>query len=131
MPMDLHRIVPVILVFIDGCSSPSYEVPHHRGPKINVSHFAKKTATYKGKSITLDVQIDEPIGQGRSLRDFVGRDVKVATLGPKGERVTFVITIPQGLSVPEVGNSDDVSVTFLCTRGSLQQGNEATLIEKR
>jgi hypothetical protein len=129
--MNSDRIVPVLLVVFGGCSSTTYDVPHHRGAKINVSHFAKKTATYKGKSITLDIRIDEPMRKGQSLRDFVGRDVKVATFGPKGERVAFLITIPQGLSVPEVGNSDDVSVTFVCTRGSLQQGNEATLIEKR
>jgi hypothetical protein len=120
------------LLLIGGCSStPAGEDPHHRGPKINLSHFVKNTATYKGKAITLDVVIDEAIPQGQSLQNYVGRDVKVAALGPKGEREPFVITIPQGLAVPDVGHADEVSVTFVCTRGSLRQGNEARLVERR
>jgi hypothetical protein len=121
-----------LLVFIGGCSStPGGDDPHHRGPKINIPHFIKNTATYKGKTITLDVIIEEAMSQGQSLRDYVGRDVKVAAIGPKGQREPFVITIPQGLAVPEIGQADEVSVTFVCTCGNLRQGNEARLIQRR
>jgi hypothetical protein len=92
----------------------------------------QNTATYKGRIITLAVEVDEAIdrGQGKSLRDFVGRDVKFTTNGLQGERLHVVIKIPEGISVPEVGQSEEVSITFLCTRGLLAQGNEAKIIEK-
>jgi hypothetical protein len=107
------------------------EVPHHRGPKINIPHFIKNTSTYKGKTITLDVVIDEPIPSGKLLRDYRGRDIRVSALGPKGEKLLLVIKIPKELIVPDVGRAEEVSVTFVCMRGNLQQGNEITLIEKR
>jgi hypothetical protein len=125
-------ILCILLLLSAGCSKPgNVEVPHHRGPKINIPHFIKNTSTYKGKTITLDVVIDEPIPPGKLLRDYRGRDVKVSAAGPKGEKLLLVITIPANLTVPEVGRADEVSVTFVCTRGNLQQGNEATLIEQR
>jgi hypothetical protein len=89
------------------------------------------TGTYKDKSISLLLKVDEAIdrSQGQSLRDYVGRDVKFTTTGPRGEQLNLVITIPEGLSVPNAGNSDEVVVTFVCTRGDLRQGNEARSIE--
>ena len=51
------------------------------------------------------------------------------TPGPRVGQLRLVITIPEGLAVPEVGYLDDVWVTFVCTRGNLQQGNEAKSIE--
>jgi hypothetical protein len=50
------------------------------------------------------------------------------SVGPKGEHLNIVITIPEGLSVPEVANSDEVSVTFVCSLGSLLRGNQAQII---
>ena len=91
----------------------------------------KSTATYKGKSVTLDVVIDEPIPEGRSLLDYRGRGIKLSAFGPRQERVSFVVHIPKDLDVPEVGRAEQVSVTFTCRQGSLQQGNQAMLIEKR
>lgn len=79
----------------------------------------------------LPLRVDEPIAraQGQSLRSCVGREVRFAAVGPDGERLNLAIRIPDGLPVPEVGNSDVVLVTFVCTRGSLQQGNEARAIQ--
>ena len=135
--MRRRRFVSVLLVLcllqVGGCSSSSSSgEPRHRGPKINIRDFIKNPAAYKGKSITLSLKIDEAIdrSQGWSLRDYVGRDVKFVSLGPRGERLNLVITIPEDLSVPDVGHSDEVSVTFVCTRGSLRQGNEARSIER-
>jgi hypothetical protein len=123
------------LIFLTGCSShsgPGGTRHHHRGPKVNLADLLHNPAAYKGKSIMLVLQVDEDIdrGQGQSLRDYVGRDVKFTTVAAGGERLDLVITIPQGLSVPDVGRSEEVSVTFVCTRGDLRQGNEARLIER-
>jgi len=129
--MPWCRVAFVLLVFTGGCTSSKPEVPRHYGPRVSVSDFVKNTAKYKGKAITLDVRIDERISNGQSLRDYVGRDVKVAAKGPKGGNLSFVITIPPDLSVPEAGYGDDVRVALVCTRGSLREGNEARSIEKR
>jgi len=114
-----------------GCS-PSHgnNESRHHGPKINISDFITHTAAYKNRSITLALKVDEPIDgqQGQALRDFVGRDVKFMNVGPKGERLNLVITIPDGLSVPDVTHADEVSVTFLCSCGNLLRGNEAQII---
>jgi hypothetical protein len=131
------RVVPIGVVFclllLGGCSpSVSGNRQRHEGPKVNLSDFIRNTAAYKGKTITLGLRIDEPIASnsGQSLRDFVGRYVKFSATGPKGERLSLVVKIPANLTVPEVGSSDEVRVTFICTRGDLRQGNEARSIEK-
>ena len=114
-----------------GCS-PAHvsNEPRHYGPKINISDFVTHTAAYKNRSITLALKVDEPIDrqQGQSLRDFVGRDVRFMSLGPKGEHLNLVIKIPEGLAVPDVSHSDEVSVTFMCSLGNLSRGNEAQVI---
>jgi hypothetical protein len=92
----------------------------------------QNTAAYKGRLITLALKVDEAIDQapGKSLRDLVGRDVKFTTTGPGSDRLNVVIKIPEGFAVPEVGQSEEVSITFLCTRGALREGNEAKIIAK-
>ena len=125
------RLAFILLVFTGGCAPSKPEVPPHYGPRASVADFVKNTAKYKGKAVTLDVRIDERMANGQGLRDYVGRDVKVAAKGPKGENLSFVITIPPGLSVPDAGYGDEVRVAIVCTRGSLREGNEARLIEKR
>jgi len=134
--MPRQRLLSLVLVFgllpIGACSSPASPAkPRRQGPKINVSHFASQTATYKGKTVTLSLKIDEPIdkGQGQSLRDKVGRDVKFTTTAPPGERLNLVIRIPKDLSVPDAASGDDLVVTFICQKGDLRQGNVAKLIQ--
>src|SRR5258708_1851969 len=124
----------VLALLLGGCSRPPShrDEPPHRGPKVNIPDFIANTAAYKGKSITLGLKVDEAIdqSQGQSLRNYVGRNVKFTAVGPKGEPLNLVITIPDGLSVPDAARSDDVLVTFVCTRGSLQQGNVSKSIER-
>ena len=135
--MGLLRVVPVLfvpsLLFISGCSSPhGAETERHRhGAKVNVPDFLKNTSAYKGKSITLELKVEEDgfRSQGRSLRDYVGKDVKFTTVGPKGEQLKLVIKIPEGVPIPD-DTSDEVFVTFVCTRGNLWQANQARIIEK-
>jgi hypothetical protein len=123
-----------ICSLLGGCSPSSSHLdePHHRGPKINLRDFISHTAAYKGKSITLVLKVDEAIkgSQGQSSRSLVGRNVKFATIGPKGEMLNITIAIPENLSVPEVGIAEEVLVTFVCTRGSLRDGNEAKIVER-
>ena len=135
-PMGPRRVVVVLfvpcLLLPGSCSSPpSLERERRRGPKVNLGDFINNTAAYKGKAIMLDLKVDEPIrrSQGKSLQDYVGREVKFTAVGPKGDQLNLVITIPAGLAVPAVGQSEEVSVTFICTRGNLRQGNEARAIE--
>jgi hypothetical protein len=116
-----------------GCADhPSRDKPRHYGPKVNIRDFMQNTVRYKGRIITLTVKVDEPIdrGQSHSLRDCVGRDVNFTATGSQGERLNVVIKIPEGVTVPDVGQSDEVSITFICTRGMLRQGNEAKVIER-
>jgi hypothetical protein len=123
----------VCFLFLPGCSrQPSRDEPRHYGPKINLRDLLLNTANYKGRILTLALEVSEAIdrGQGKSLRDYVGQDVHFTTTGPHGERISLVIKIPPGVSVPEVGPTEQVSVTFLCTRGNLREGNEAKIIEK-
>jgi len=134
--MNRCRFVPALLVlclpFVGGCRPRAgQEEPHHVGAKVNIPDFIRNTATYRGKAIMLPLRVDEPIirGQDHSLKNYAGRDVRFTTVGPNGERLGLSIRIPEGLQVPEVGNSDEVWVTFVCTRGSLQEGNEARAIQ--
>ena len=134
--MDACRAAVFLLVAclpgIGGCSSSSgSDELRHYGPKVNLAHFISNTAAYKGKSFTLWLKVDEAIdrNQGQSLQDCVGREVRFGTVAPTGERLSLVVSIPEGLVVPDVGYGDEVGVTFICKRGSLRQGNEALSIE--
>jgi hypothetical protein len=120
-------------IFMAGCTprASHYDEPRHYGPKINLQDFMRNTAKYKGRLITLALRIDESPDrvQGKTLRDYIGREVAFATAGNQGERLRIVITIPASVSVPEAGQAETFSITFLCSRGMLQQGNEAKIIE--
>jgi hypothetical protein len=131
---QLVSVATLAFLCVVGCTSrPSHhEEPRHYGPKVNLQDFMRNTANYKGRIITLTLRVNESIdrGQGQSLRDCIGRDVKFVSTGPQSERLNVVIKIPEGISVPELGQSDEVSVTFVCARGMLRQGNEAKIVEK-
>jgi hypothetical protein len=126
--------VALCLLGVAGCTDPRpvRDEPRHYGAKINVRDFVQHTAKYKGRILTLALKVDEAIdpARGQSLRDYIGRDVKFKATGTKGERLNVVVRIPDGVSAPEVGQGDEVSLTFLCSRGSLRQGNEAKIIER-
>jgi hypothetical protein len=125
-------VVAGFLILSAGCSSSAEpEERRHIGPKVSVSHFLKNTTKYKGRLISLVLDVDEDIqkSRGQSLRDYLGKNVKFTTQAPSGERVNLVVSIPADLPLPDVGRSDTVFVTMLCTRGNLRGGNEAKLID--
>jgi hypothetical protein len=130
------RVVLVLLVagllLPGGCSSrPGEKERHRHGAKVNILDFVTNTAVYRGKSITLELKVDEDgfRSQGRSLRDYAGKSVRFTILGLKGEPQKLVITILEGVPIPGDA-SDKVFVTFVCTRGTLAEGNQARIIEK-
>ena len=134
--MGPRHALPALLLLglplLGGCRPPvSTEEPHHVGAKIDIANFINNSAAYRGKAIILRLQVDEPKARdrGQSLRDYVGRDAHFTTRGPHGEHLDIVVRLPAGLEVPEAGNGDEVFVTFVCTRGSLSQGNEARTIQ--
>ena len=136
-PMNVARRIQGLVVFsllIGGCSSSTAisDRPHRQGAKVDIRHFMNNTAAYKGKSICLALKVDDAIDleQGQSLQDYVGREVKFKLADPRDGERNIVIAIPQGISVPNVGNADEVTVTFLCN-GKLLRGNEARWIERR
>ncbi|HZU38761.1 MAG TPA: hypothetical protein VFA18_22730 [Gemmataceae bacterium] len=120
----------LVCVVAVGCSHSKPNAALRRlGTKINIANFIHHPEGYKGKIITLRLHVDDPvIGAGRTLREHVGHDVRFTTTGPKGEQLRLVITIPQDLAVPEVGNGGEAVVTFVCGEGSLQHGNRAKAI---
>jgi hypothetical protein len=81
----------------------------------------------------LALRVDETDEQAasKSLRDYIGRDVRFVTTGSEGERLSLLINIPHDVAVPKVSQSEEVTVTFVCTRGMLRQGNTAKIIERR
>jgi hypothetical protein len=68
--------------------------------------------------------------EGRSLRDWVGREVEFSAIGAQQETLAIAILIPRSLSVPKAGFFDPVKVTFRCNNGDLRHGNEAIAITR-
>ena len=131
--MGQRRVIVVFLCLLPvlGCTlSTSAPKVHHHGARINIADFIHHTAAYKGKTITIILKMDQTsVPSQASPRDHAGQEVQFTTVGPKGEQLKLVIAIPQELSLPNVGPSDDVMVTFVCTQGSLRQGNQAKAVQ--
>jgi hypothetical protein len=122
------------LLLGSGCSSSAVSgKPVRKGPKVNVSHFFQHPAAYKGKTITLPLLIAEAIdrSRGQSLHQYANRYVQFAAHGSGGERFSLVIRLPENIALPEAARGDEVEVTFVCSRGDLRQGNEATALVRR
>jgi hypothetical protein len=117
-------------IWFAGCS-PSATRPHRRGPKVNVLHFINNPGTYQGKTISLILKMRDPgsANQDQLLRDYLGKEVLFTAPASKDQQLNIVIKLPADLSIPDVRVSDEVRVVFTCTRGNLQQGNEARSIE--
>jgi hypothetical protein len=124
----MRTIVAVgILVLVVGCGKQASLF------KVSITDLIDKTASYKGQTITLNLVVGDSNllpSKGKSLRDYVGQNVKLFAFGEKGARLEIVIAIPEGLTVPNVGYGDYLNVTFVCKNGSLRDGNEAKSIER-
>jgi hypothetical protein len=116
-----------------GCSSHQGDSnPVRKGAKANLTHFFQQPFSYRGKILTLSLKVEEDIDreQNQSLRQYTNRYVKFRAEAKKGEPHHLMIRIPQNIPIPDAAKGDEVVVTFLCSRGNLEQGNEATAIEK-
>jgi hypothetical protein len=125
-------VIPGFLLLLAGCTSnPEHDERRHVGAKVNLSNFLKNTSEYKGRLVSLELQVDEEIdkNRGRTLKDFVGKNVKFTTVTKDGQSLNIAISIPADLEVPEAGKSERVFVTFVCTQGNLKQGNQAKVID--
>ena len=100
--------------------------------KITFSDFIDNTNKYKGKVITLDLTVSSLIvgNKKQSLRDFVGSSVEFYAFGPKHEHLDITVDLPTGLDVPKAVLGDRLSITFLCTTGQLDQGNQAKTVSR-
>ncbi len=100
---------------------------------VDIADFIDNTPKYKGKTITMQLHIDDGIdaSAGQSLRNFVGRTVRFYGFGvTSNTQLKIAIEIPSGLSVPQVAYADEVRVTFVCSGGSLLVGNVAQSITR-
>jgi hypothetical protein len=115
-----------LLMFVVGCGG-------NNSNSVDIVDVIDHTPNYKGKTLTMDLEIDENIfpDKGQSLQDYVGKGVKFNAFGPKMERLSIVINIPRGLVVPKAAIFEHVIVTFVCNDGNLQHGNEAKSIGRR
>jgi hypothetical protein len=129
-PRWLGLLALAATIWFAGCS-PIATRSHRRGPKVNILHFTNNPATYQGKTISLILKMRDTgsANQDQFLRDYVGKNVTFTARASKDQQLNIVITLPANLSIPDVRVSDEVRVVFTCTRGSLQQGNEAKSIE--
>lgn len=102
------------------------------GEKVNIPDLIDNTEKYKGKTITLKLKVDTSIhvNDEKSLRDYVGSDVKFHTFGPKREKLSIVIGIPEGTDVPKAVYLDELVITFKCNEGHLQRANTAITIKR-
>jgi hypothetical protein len=109
-------------IALAGCTyAPSTHKPPRQGPKVNLLDLMHNTSAYKGKTMQFVLTVDEP--PGRTVREYVGRDLHLTAEAPGKERLHLTVTIPRGLAVPEVAAGAKVNVRFVCTRGEMQAGN--------
>ena len=102
--------------------------------QFNFADFADNTEKYRGKVLKMGLFVtDAGLFKRRSqhsLREYVGKTVKLSNHGEDKVMLDILITIPSGLSVPNAMWGDDVIVEFRCVDGSLRSGNEAISIER-
>lgn len=94
-----------------------------------VADFKDRTERYKGKTLRTTFRVDSSIFAPDSLRNYGGQDVKFFRLGVDGPQLDVVIRIPVG-DIPNAAFGDKLAVTFVCKEGSLQSGNEATVLTR-
>ncbi len=125
-PMDILRIDFAIVALSDRVE------PADKSLNDIIPDFVDNTEKYRGKTITLELTIWTEIAEerGRSLQNFVGSRVDFHGLGPKGAKLSMTITLPNEISVPRAVTLDRVLVTFICSQGRLNSGNEAVSVKR-
>ena len=128
--MRQRRVLFIFLCCLPflGCmsSTTTTKKVHHHGAKINTADFIKHSMAYKGKTITLILRMD-PASAKTPASGQRGRDLTFTKAD--ADNLSIVITMPEEISIPQVGPSDDLMVTFVCGQGSLRQGNIAKAVQ--
>lgn len=128
--MGQARVVSLLICCLPllGCmsSTATTKKVHHHGAKINTADFIKHSMAYKGKTITLILRMDPASAKPPASRQR-GRDLTFTKAD--ADNLSIVITVPEEVSIPQVGPSDDLMVTFVCGQGSLRQGNIARVVQ--
>lgn len=109
--------IGVIVTYIIGIVIVNIQ---NNSNKNDISDFIDNTSEYKGSTITLDLMHTNPLS---TLKDLRGSEVKFTRV--RRPTMDIYIYIPSDISTPNARYTDNVSVTFICTEGSLTNGNIA------
>ena len=101
-------------------------------PSVKIADFIDHTERYKGQIVTLPLMVRSRslIPQGQTLRDLTGGAARFQGSSDDGNRLDLMIDLPRSLEIPKLSFGDRAIVTFRCTAGDLQSGNEAVEIRR-
>jgi hypothetical protein len=105
----------------------------------NASDFVDNIAKYKGKTVTMPMQMDwrntHVKGEQTTVRDFAGQDIMLhGIFFGRASSVSVDITarIPSDTTkLPAAKALDGLLITFTCNDGDLRLGNVVTEIKRR
>jgi hypothetical protein len=96
-----------------------------------VPNLADKTASFKGKTVVLEVTYECP-GTDVFLRHLSGKAAKFYAFAPgTTSQIDILANLPSALEIPDARDGDKLILTFECTEGSLTRGNVAKLIKRK
>jgi hypothetical protein len=101
-------------------------------PSVKIADFIDHTERYKGQVVTLPLMVRSRalIPQGQTLRDLAGGAARFQGTSDDGNRLDLMIDLPRSLEIPKLSFGDRALVSFRCTHGDLQRGNEAIEIRR-
>lgn len=99
-------------------------------PCVLLNDFADNTATYKGKTVTLRAHATVLAFNGETLSSYAGKKLAFQAYDTSDNSSidTLFISIPKNINIPSAGSTDDLFITFKCTKGTTKDGNEALSI---
>ena len=89
--------------------------------EITTAEFIDNTRNYKNKIIVFTVFVRSGYRIGNNCQFYNGRH---------GVNLNLTVYVPPDIQAPNVGMGDRVTLAFICTSGSLTQGNKAISIER-
>jgi hypothetical protein len=99
---------------------------------VKISDFIDHTERYKGQLVTLPLTVRSRalIPPGETLRSLAGGAARFQGSSEDGNRLDLTIDLPRSLEIPKLSFGDRALVTFRCTTGDLQRGNQAIEIRR-
>lgn len=96
----------------------------------DLDHFIDNTAEYKGKIVTVEMEIESNIARGVSLADSDNSYIRFSETTPEGLDAVIVVRTPKGIKMPRAQTGERVVVTFRCTEGKASFGNIAIAVTR-